>query len=405
MAENRGVAYMGPRHVEVHDIDFPTFELQDGPGVNPANVGRKLPHAAILRIVSTNICGSDQHMVRGRTTAPEGLILGHEITGEVIETGPGVEYIKEGDLVSVPFNIACGRCRMCKTGNTGVCLNVNPDRPGSAYGYVDMGGWVGGQAEYVLVPYADWNLLKFPDKDQAMEKILDLTMLSDIFPTGFHGAVTAGVGPGSTVYIAGAGPVGLAAAYSATLLGAAVVIVGDLIPERLEQARSFGCEAIDISKGEPKDQIEQILGVPEVDAAVDAVGFEARGHGTDADHEAPATVLNSIMEVTRAGGKLGIPGLYVTGDPGAVDDAAKQGSLSIRIGLGWAKSHSFTTGQCPVMRYHYDLMQMILNDRAHIAQAVNATVITLDEAPTGYEDFDHGAAKKFVLNPNELVKV
>ena len=404
MADNRGVAYMGTRHVEIHDIDFPTFELKDGPGVNPANVGRKLPHAAILRCVSTNICGSDQHMVRGRTTAPEGLILGHEITGEVIETGPGVEFIKDGDLVSVPFNIACGRCRMCKTGNTGVCLNVNPDRPGSAYGYVDMGGWVGGQAEYVLVPYADWNLLKFPDKDQAMEKILDLTMLSDIFPTGFHGAVTAGVGPGSTVYVAGAGPVGLAAAYSAVLLGAAVVIVGDLIPERLEQARSFGAEAIDISKGDPKDQIEQILGVPEVDAAVDAVGFEARGHGSDADHEAPATVLNSIMDVTRAAGKLGIPGLYVTADPGGVDDAAKHGSLSLRIGLGWAKSHSFTTGQCPVMRYHYDLMQMILNDRAQIAKAVNATVISLDEAPQGYDDFDKGAAKKFVLNPHGLVK-
>ena len=284
MAENRGVAYMGPGEVELHDIDFPTFELQDGPGVNPANVGRKLPHAAILRIVATNICGSDQHMVRGRTTAPEGLILGHEITGEVIETGPGVEFIKEGDLCSVPFNIACGRCRMCKTGNTGVCLNVNPDRPGSAYGYVDMGGWVGGQAEFVLVPYADWNLLKFPDKEQAMEKILDLTMLSDIFPTGYHGCYTAGVTSGSTVYIAGAGPVGLAAAYSAQLLGAAVVIVGDLIQERLEQARSFGCETIDVSKGDPKDQIEQILGVPEVDAAVDAVGFEARGHGSDADH-------------------------------------------------------------------------------------------------------------------------
>jgi glutathione-independent formaldehyde dehydrogenase len=405
MAENRGVAYMGTRNVEVQDIDFPTFELKDGPGVNPANVGRKLPHAAILRCVSTNICGSDQHMVRGRTTAPEGLILGHEITGEVIETGPGVEYIKEGDLVSVPFNIACGRCRMCKTGNTGVCLNVNPDRPGSAYGYVDMGGWVGGQAEYVLVPYADWNLLKFPDKEQAMEKMRDLTMLSDIFPTGFHGAVTAGVGPGSTVYVAGAGPVGLAAAYSAILLGAAVVIVGDLIPERLEQARSFGAEAIDISKGDPKDQIEQILGVPEVDAAVDAVGFEARGHGSDADHEAPATVLNSIMDVTRAAGKLGIPGLYVTADPGGVDDAARHGSLSIRIGLGWAKSHSMTTGQCPVMRYHYDLMQMILNDRAQIADAVNATVISLDEAPQGYEDFDKGAAKKYVLNPHGLIKV
>jgi glutathione-independent formaldehyde dehydrogenase len=403
MAENRGVAYMGTGKVEVQDIDFPTFELKDGPGVNPANVGRPLPHAAILKIVSTNICGSDQHMVRGRTTAPEGLILGHEITGEVIETGPGVEFIKEGDLVSVPFNIACGRCRNCKEGNTGVCENVNPDRPGSAYGYVDMGGWVGGQAEYVLVPYADWNLLKFPDKEQAMEKILDLTMLSDIFPTGFHGAYTAGVKSGSTVYVAGAGPVGLAAAYSALLLGAAVVFVGDLIPERLAQAKSFGAEPIDVSKGDPRDQIAELLGEPEVDAAVDAVGFEARGHGADADHEAPATVLNSIMDVTRAGGKLGIPGLYVTGDPGAADEAAKQGSLSIRIGLGWAKSHSFTTGQCPVMRYHRGLMQMILHDRAQIAKAVNATVITLDEAPDGYKDFDSGAAKKFVLNPHGLI--
>jgi glutathione-independent formaldehyde dehydrogenase len=405
MAENRGVAYMGTGKVEVQDIPYPTFELQDGPGVNPANVGRKLPHAAILRVVCTNICGSDQHMVRGRTTAPEGLVLGHEITGEVIDVGPDVEFIKKGDLCSVPFNIACGRCRQCKMGNTGVCLNVNPDRPGSAYGYVDMGGWVGGQAEYALVPYADWNLLKFPDKDQAMDKILDLTMLSDIFPTGFHGAYTAKVGPGDTVYVAGAGPVGLAAAYSAMLLGAAVVIVGDLVPERLEQARSFGCEAIDISKGDPKDQIEQILGVPEVDAAVDAVGFEARGHGSGSSEEAPATVLNSIMDVTRVAGSLGIPGLYVTGDPGAVDDAAKQGSLSIQIGLGWAKSHSFTTGQCPVMKYHRGLMEMILHDRAHIADAVNATVVTLDEAPQGYADFDKGAAKKFVLNPHGDIKV
>jgi glutathione-independent formaldehyde dehydrogenase len=403
MADNRGVAYIEPGKVEVQDIDFPELELKDGPGVHPDNVGRKTPHGAILRIVSTNICGSDQHMVRGRTTAPAGLILGHEITGEVIETGPGVEFIKEGDLCSVPFNIACGRCRNCKDGNTGVCLNTNPDRPGSAYGYVDMGGWVGGQANYVMVPYADWNLLKFPDKEQAMEKILDLTMLSDIFPTGFHGVYTAGVGPGSTVYVAGAGPVGLAAAYSAQLLGAAVVIVGDRIPERLEQARSFGCETVDITKGDPKDQIEQILGVPEVDAACDAVGFEARGHGSGAEQEAPATVLNSIMDVTRAAGKLGIPGLYVTGDPGAVDDAAKQGSLSIRIGLGWAKSHSFATGQCPVMRYHRGLMQMILNDRAHIADAVNATVVTLEAAPEGYKDFDKGAAKKFVLNPNNLI--
>jgi glutathione-independent formaldehyde dehydrogenase len=404
MADNRGVAYIEPGKVEVHNIDFPELELKDGPGVHPDNVGRKTPHGAILRIVATNICGSDQHMVRGRTTAPAGLILGHEITGEVVETGPDVEFIKEGDLCSVPFNISCGRCRNCKEGNTGVCLNTNPDRPGSAYGYVDMGGWVGGQANFVMVPYADWNLLKFPDKEQAMEKILDLTMLSDIFPTGYHGCVSAGVTSGSTVYIAGAGPVGLAAAHSAQFLGAGVVIVGDLIPERLEQARSFGCETVDVSKGDPKDQIEEILGVPEVDCAVDAVGFEARGHGEEGSAvEEPATVLNSIMELTKAAGNLGIPGLYVTGDPGGVDEAAKVGSLSIRIGLGWAKSHVITTGQCPVMRYHHGLMNAILGERVQIAKAVNATVISLDDAPQGYDHFDSGVARKFVLNPNDLI--
>ena len=319
MASNRGVAYIRPGVVEVHSIDFPKLALGD----------RKCEHGVILKIISTNICGSDQHMVRGRTTAPEGLILGHEITGEVIEAGSGVEFIEVGDLCSVPFNIACGRCRNCKERKTGICLNVNPARPGAAYGYVDMGGWVGGQAEYVMVPYADFNLLKFPDKDQAMEKIGDLTLLSDIFPTGFHGAVTAGVGPGSIVYVAGAGPVGLACAHGCQLLGAACVIVGDMIPERLAQARSFGCETVDLrADAGLGEQIEQIVGVPEVDCAVDCVGFEARGHGKEAVVERPATVLNALMEVTRAGGGIGIPGLYVTGDPGGVDANAKIGNPS-----------------------------------------------------------------------------
>ncbi|TDC53112.1 formaldehyde dehydrogenase, glutathione-independent [Jiangella ureilytica] len=403
MPGNRAVVYRGAGHVEVEDVEYPAFEIKDGPGVNPDNVGRQLPHGVILKVVATNICGSDQHMVRGRTTAPEGLTLGHEITGEVIETGRDVEFIKTGDLVSVPFNIACGRCRNCKEGKTGVCENVNPDRAGSAYGYVDMGGWVGGQAEYVMVPYADWNLLKFPDRDQAMEKIRDLAMLADIFPTGFHGCVTAGVRPGSTVYIAGAGPVGLAAATSAFLLGAAVVIVADLQKERLDQARGFGCETIDVSQGEPADQIEQLVGEPEVDCAVDAVGFEARGHGGEAQTEHPATVLNAVMSVTRAGGAVGIPGLYVTGDPGAADDAAKVGSLSIRLGLGWAKSLSFTTGQCPVMRYNRQLMMAILHDRTEIARNVNATVIPLDQAPEGYTEFDKGAARKYILDPHGMI--
>src|ERR687892_449036 len=298
MPGNKAVAYIEPGKVEVQTIDYPELVLKDGPGVNPANVGRKAEHGVILKVVSTNICGSDQHMVRGRTTAPRNLVLGHEITGEVI-----------------------------------------------------------------------------------------------------------GVGPGSTVYVAGGGPVGLACAHSAQFLGASVVIVGDVIDERLAQARSFGCETIDLKQeATPPEQIEQILGEPEVDAAVDCVGFEARGHGADSDHEAPATVLNSIMGVARAGASLGIPGLYVTGGPGGVDEAAKVGSLSIRIGLGWAKSHTFTTGQCPVMRYHRGLMNAILRDKVQIAKAVNATVIPLDDAPEGYKDFDKGAAKKFVLNPHGLVK-
>jgi glutathione-independent formaldehyde dehydrogenase len=392
MASNRGVVYLAPGKVEVQSIDFPKLQ-------NPA--GKKIDHGVILKIVTTNICGSDQHMVRGRTTAPAGLVLGHEITGEVIEKGSDVEFLNVGDLVTVPFNIACGRCRNCREGRTGICLTVNPARPGAAYGYVDMGGWVGGQAEYVLVPYADFNLIKFPDKQKALAKITDLTMLSDIFPTGYHGAVTAGVGTGSVVYVAGAGPVGLACAASCHLLGAAVVIVGDMIPERLAQAKSFGCETIDLKKDASlADQIAQILGTPEVDSAVDCVGFEARGHGHDAGKEQPATVLNSVMEITRAGGQIGIPGLYVTGDPGGVDANAKVGNLQIRIGLGWAKSHSFHTGQCPVLKYNRQLMMAILHDKVHIAKAVNATIIGLDKAPQGYQDFDKGVAKKFVIDPH-----
>ncbi len=137
--QNRGVVYRGPGKVQVEDIPFPKLEL-DYKGQH-----RDCQHGVILKVVSTNICGSDQHMVRGRTTAPLGLTLGHEITGEVIEVGHDVEFIKQGDLVSAPFNIACGRCRTCQEGQTGICLNTNPDRPGAAYGYVDMGAGLGGK--------------------------------------------------------------------------------------------------------------------------------------------------------------------------------------------------------------------------------------------------------------------
>src|SRR6195952_4090748 len=322
MGDNRGVVYIGARKVEVQDIPDPKLE-------DPR--GRRIDHGVILKIVSTNICGSDQHMVRGRTTAPSGMVLGHEITGEVIEKGSDVLFINKGDLVSVPFNIACGRCRACRERNTGVCLNVNDKQPGGAYGYVDMGGWVGGQAEYVMVPYADFNLLRFPDKDQAMEKITDLTMLSDILPTGFHGARCAGGDVGSTVYIAGAGPVGLAAAAASYVLGAAVIIVGDKNEGRLQHARDMGYETINIGEHDDLgEQIQQITGDPTVDAAIDAVGFEASGHGTP-NEAAPAAVLNSLMDITFVAGGLGIPGLYVTEDPGAPNEDSKHGLLKGRF--------------------------------------------------------------------------
>jgi glutathione-independent formaldehyde dehydrogenase len=398
MPSNQGVVYEGPGKVKVETIDYPKF-------VDPQ--GKPIEHAVILKTVTTNICGSDQHMVRGRTTAPKGIVLGHEITGEVVEKGRDVLFINVGDLVSVPFNVACGRCRACRERNTGVCLNVNSAQPGGAYGYVDMGGWVGGQANYVMVPFADFNLLKFPDKAQAMAKIEDLTMLSDIFPTGFHGARTAGVDVGSTVYIAGAGPVGLAAAASAQLLGAAVVIVGDRNQDRLNHAKKVGFETINITKSDNlTEQIEQLIGAPWVDAAIDAVGFEASAPGkAGAQGEAaPASVLNQLMDITFVAGGVGIPGLYVVEDPGAPNDDAKHGMLKIRFGKGWSKSLHFHTGQAPVLQYNRQLMQAILHDRVQIAKIVNSTLIPLDQAPQGYQQFDSGVAKKFVLDPNGLAQ-
>src|SRR5271154_1861828 len=392
MAENTGVVFLGQNKVEVQSIDFPKMQ-------NPA--GKKINHAVILKVVSTNICGSDQHMVRGRTTAPTGMVLGHEITGEIIEAGSDVEYLKVGDLVTVPFNVACGRCRTCREQQTGVCLNVNPGRAGGAYGYVDMGGWIGGQARYVMVPYADFNLLKFPDKNDALAKIMDLTMLTDILPTGFHGALTAGVRSGSTVYVAGAGPVGLAAAASAQLLGAAVIMIGDMNEARLSHARNVGFVPIDLTKHDRLgEQVAAVVGEPTVDSVIDAVGFESKGHG---GCDQPAIVLNQAMEIIRPAGAIGIPGLYVTEDPGAHDQAAKTGNLSLRLGLGWSKSNSFHTGQTPVLRYNRQLMMALLNDRLPIAKIVNAKAISLEDAPKGYVQFDQGIAAKFVLDPHGLL--
>jgi len=383
----------------VETVGYPGLRLEAGPGVPAENAGRDCPHGVILRVLATNICGSDLHILRGREDPPPGLVLGHEITGEVVERGPAVEFAKVGDIVSVPFNVACGSCEMCRRGETGCCLRVNPAGVGSAYGCAGLGGWRGGQCEYVLVPYADWNMLTFPDREQALAKILDLAMLSDIFPAGFHGCRLAGVGAGSSVYIAGAGAVGLAAATAAFLLGAATVVVGDLNAERLARARSFGCATVDVSAGPVPEQLRELTGEPEVDCAVDAVGFEARGDPANPGVEVPAAVINTLIQVTRAGGAIGLIGLYVMRDVLAVDELSGRGRLPLDIGLAWAKSLTIGTGSAPVARYSRLLMRAILQDRATIARNVNARVIPFEQAPEAYRVLDGGAATKFVLDP------
>lgn len=398
MAGNRSVVYVGPKKVEVQNLDYPKL-------VDPR--GKPCHHGVILKLVTTNICGSDQHIYRGRFPAPAGMVLGHENTGEVEEVGRDVQFLKKGDLVSVPFNVACGRCRNCKVRHTEVCMNVNPDVACGAYGF-NLGGWQGGQADYMMVPFADFNLLKFPDKAQAMAKIKDLTLLSDILPTGFHGCVAAGVGVGSTVYIAGAGPVGRCAAASARLLGASCIIVGDQNRQRQELVRKAGFEVADLSSSTPlPDQIEAILGEREVDCGVDCVGFEAHGHGHGpaAGAEDVSAVINTLLEVTRAPAGMGLPGVYTAGDPKAKTEEIKRGRYGIDFGKAWIKSPSMTAGQCPVMKYNRDLMMAILWDRMpYLGEVVNVEIVPLEKAPEAYRIFDDGSPKKFVLDPHGSVK-
>ena len=399
MVDNRVVRYQGPMSVKVESAKFPDM-------VDPH--GRKIEHGAILKIVTTNICGSDQHIYRGRFAVPKGMVMGHEMTGEVIDVGRDVELIKKGDLVSVPFNVSCGRCRNCKERHTEICENihVNSKLHCGAYGF-NLGDWQGGQADYLLVPYADWNLLKFPDKDQAMEKIRDLTLLSDILPTGYHGCVEAGVRTGSTVYIAGAGPVGRCAAASARLLGASCIIVGDRLSSRLELVEKCGYEVVDTTKKTPvPDQIEAILGEREVDAGVDCVGLEAHGYGDEDRQEHSEAIINVLFDVVRAGGAMGVPGIYTDQDPGAPKDQLhKRGELPLAFSKAWIKSPKLTGGQAPVMKYNRDLMMAILWDRMpYLAEVMNTEIIPLENAPQAYKAFSDGSPKKYVIDPHGSVK-
>jgi glutathione-independent formaldehyde dehydrogenase len=372
--------YKEPFKVAVEEVDDPQLEH---------------PNDVIVRITSTAICGSDLHMYEGRTAAQPGIVFGHENMGIVEEVGDGVTSIREGDRVVMPFNVACGFCKNCVDGYTGYCLTVNPGFAGGAYGYVAMGPWVGGQAERLRVPYADFNCLKLPPGN---EHETDFILLADIFPTGYHGCELAQVSPGNTVAVYGGGPVGLMAAYSAMLRGAAKVFVVDRIAERLQKAEQIGAIPINFAERNPVEQIKEQTEGEGTDKGVDAVGYQAQAGAEE--REEPAIVLNSLIDTVRATGMLGVPGLYVPADPGGPNEQAKRGMLLVSVGRFFEKGLRMGTGQCNVKRYNRYLRDLIIAGRATPSFVVSHE-LPLDQAPVAYEKFDKRVEgyTKVVLHP------
>jgi len=377
----KAVQYAGPYRVAVADVPEPEIEA---------------PGDAIVRITTTNICGSDLHMYEGRTAVEEGKILGHENMGIVEDTGSAVTRIRPGDRVSVPFNIACGTCRNCVAGWTSFCLRTNPTEgvDGAAYGYAQMGPYPGGQAEYLRVPYADFNLLELPP-GQEWER--DFATLSDIFPTGYHGAELAGVRPGDTVAVFGAGPVGLLAAHSSYLRGAARVFVADFQPDRLTLAERFGATPVSIAAGDPAEQIIDATDGLGADCGIEAVGYQAHD---PAGQEHPEMVLDNLVRAVRATGGIGVVGVYVPQDPKAATDGAKQGRIGFDFGTMFQKGQRVGTGQCPVKRYNAALRDLIIAGRATPSLLVSHE-LPLAEAADAYDKFDKRADgyTKVLLHP------
>ncbi|WP_031508606.1 glutathione-independent formaldehyde dehydrogenase [Streptomyces megasporus] len=362
----KAVVYKEPFKVAVEDVPDPRIEH---------------PNDVIVKVTTTAICGSDLHMYEGRTGAEPGIVFGHENMGIVEETGPGVTSIHQGDRVVLPFNVACGFCKNCLAGRTGFCLTVNEGFAGGAYGYVSMGPFTGGQAQYLRVPYADFNCLKLPPGDEHED---DFALLADIFPTGYHATELAHVSPGESVCVFGAGPVGLMASYSALLRGASRVFVVDRQPDRLRVAHEIGAIPIDYSKGDAAEQIREQTDGEGTDKGIDAVGYQA----TVAEgQEQPAMVLNTLVESVRPTGMLGVVGLYVPSDPGGPSDSAKKGELLVKIGKFFEKGLRMGTGQANVKSYNRQLRDMIIAGRANPSFVVSHR-LPLAKAPEAYESFD-----------------
>ena len=376
----QALVYNGPRNVSIKNVPDAKIER---------------PSDVLVKITTTNICGSDLHMYEGRTDMEAGRVLGHENLGQVIEVGEAVDRVKVGDWVCLPFNIACGFCKNCERGLTGFCLTTNPGNAGAAYGFADMGPYNGGQAEYLRVPYGDFNCLVLPP--DAEEKQNDYVMLSDIFPTGYHATELAGVKPGESVVIYGAGPVGLMAAYSASLKGASKIMVVDRHPDRLELAAKIGAIAIDDSSDSVVDQVLEQTGGEGADRGCECVGYQCHDHK---GHEVPNLTMNNLVRSVRPTGSIGVVGVFVPEDPGAHDKLAKKGQLAFDFGLFWFKGQRMATGQANVKAYNRQLRDLIHSGRATPSFIVSHK-LPLKSAPEAYEHFDAREAgwTKVVLKP------
>jgi len=381
----KAVVYNGPRDVSVKQVPDAKIER---------------PTDVLVKITSTNICGSDLHMYEGRTDFEPGRVFGHENLGEVVEIGSAVDRIKVGDMVCLPFNIGCGFCRNCEEGLTAFCLTTNPTPgvDGAAYGFAGMGPYNGGQAEYLRVPYGDFNCLRLPDDARDPQKQLDYAMVSDIFPTGWHATELAGVKPGDWVVVYGAGPVGLMAAYSATLKDASKVMIVDRHPDRLKLAEQIGVIPIDDSKGDPVEQVLKHTDGKGADKGCECVGYQAHD---PQGQEHPNMTMNSLVKSVRFTGGIGVVGIFIPQDPGSPDSMYKQGEIAFDMGLFWFKGQHISTGQANVKAYNRHLRDLIHVGKAHPSWIVSHN-LSLDEAPEGYQHFDarDNGWTKVVLHPS-----
>lgn len=378
----KAVVYKGPRDIVVNQVPDAKIEK---------------PTDVLVKITTTNICGSDLHMYEGRTDVETGKILGHENMGVVIDAGSAVERVKVGDRVCMPFNISCGVCENCERGLTGFCLIANPGNAGAAYGYAGMGPYSGGQAELLRVPYADFNCLVLPP--DAEDKENDYVMLSDIFPTGYHATELAGMRPGDTVVIYGAGPVGLMAAHSAAIRGASRVMVVDMHKDRLALAEKLGAIPIDNTDGSCVDQILALTGGQGADCGCECVGYQCCDHK---GHEVPNLTMNNLVQTVRATGGIGVVGVFMPEDPGAKDKLAKQGQIAFDFGQFFSKGQRIGTGQANVKAYNRLLAKLIAAGKAHPSTIVSHE-LPLEKAAEGYAHFDErkDGWTKVVLKPGK----